>query len=587
MAKSIADFDNNCRLHSSPRECSLASFTSQEILTRFALRAAALTVIAGLTATVILVRPGSETVAAAAQPAVDEDLALVPTDAVGFIHVRAADLWKNDIFAGFRQTFERAGPKALTALDAQFVPKISTFDRATVFVLIDERQRPLPYLVLRFTAPFNPTEVVDAYLPNAAKTNHGGKTVYHGERGDFELYFPDNKHIMVSPPDAMIRYIKHESPKSGAMSYGLKLAASGKPVVGSVNGAALPIPPRELEMLPAEARPLIKAEHVTISLDLAAGAKIDLVGGYKNEADAEAAEKAIKALAEFAERNSRRSSRPGKKLSIRRCRGRWRTCPRCYCPSFRSEPSIRSMTTGEPGRDREAERARNSASVTLPKELVAGGRRRRRRHGVLMPAVAKVRVAAAKMVGQNNPSRSLSLASTTRYVWSAPHDIVDKNGKPLLSWRVAILPFIEQDNLYKQFRLDEPWTASTTSHSRMSRSRSIWLHWPTRKLPPGMTHYRRSPVPAPFSSREAIEVSGDIPDGTSNTILVVEAGDPIPWPSPATSVRSEKAAEAVPGVADIVNIASATAPCGPSIREGPDREDAQERDYPKRRRTTR
>ena len=38
-----------------------------------------------------------------------------------------------------------------------------------------------------------------------------------------------------------------------------------------------------------------------------------------------------------------------------------------------------------------------------------------------------------------------------------PHDITDKDGKPILSWRVAILPFIEQDNLYKQFKLDEPW----------------------------------------------------------------------------------------------------------------------------------
>jgi hypothetical protein len=35
--------------------------------------------------------------------------------------------------------------------------------------------------------------------------------------------------------------------------------------------------------------------------------------------------------------------------------------------------------------------------------------------------------------------------------------ILGKEGKPLLSWRVAILPFIEQDELYKQFYLDEPW----------------------------------------------------------------------------------------------------------------------------------
>ncbi len=35
--------------------------------------------------------------------------------------------------------------------------------------------------------------------------------------------------------------------------------------------------------------------------------------------------------------------------------------------------------------------------------------------------------------------------------------ILDKNGKPLLSWRVALLPYIEQDALYRQFKLDEPW----------------------------------------------------------------------------------------------------------------------------------
>ncbi|MGL4419542.1 MAG: sigma-70 family RNA polymerase sigma factor, partial [Gemmataceae bacterium] len=42
-----------------------------------------------------------------------------------------------------------------------------------------------------------------------------------------------------------------------------------------------------------------------------------------------------------------------------------------------------------------------------------------------------------------------------------PSDIIDaKTKKPLLSWRVAILPFIEQDNLYREFKLDEPWDSA-------------------------------------------------------------------------------------------------------------------------------
>jgi RNA polymerase sigma factor (sigma-70 family) len=38
-----------------------------------------------------------------------------------------------------------------------------------------------------------------------------------------------------------------------------------------------------------------------------------------------------------------------------------------------------------------------------------------------------------------------------------PAALVGKEGKPLLSWRVLVLPYLEQDNLFKQFKLDEPW----------------------------------------------------------------------------------------------------------------------------------
>ena len=38
-----------------------------------------------------------------------------------------------------------------------------------------------------------------------------------------------------------------------------------------------------------------------------------------------------------------------------------------------------------------------------------------------------------------------------------PAAICDKKGKKLLSWRVAILPFIGQEALYRKFKLDEPW----------------------------------------------------------------------------------------------------------------------------------
>ena len=38
-----------------------------------------------------------------------------------------------------------------------------------------------------------------------------------------------------------------------------------------------------------------------------------------------------------------------------------------------------------------------------------------------------------------------------------PRAILDKNGKPLLSWRAQMLPNLEEIALYEQFHLDEPW----------------------------------------------------------------------------------------------------------------------------------
>jgi len=38
-----------------------------------------------------------------------------------------------------------------------------------------------------------------------------------------------------------------------------------------------------------------------------------------------------------------------------------------------------------------------------------------------------------------------------------PRATFDKSGKPLLSWRVLILPYLGQEELFKQLKLDEAW----------------------------------------------------------------------------------------------------------------------------------
>jgi RNA polymerase sigma factor (sigma-70 family) len=172
--------------------------------------------------------------------------------------------------------------------------------------------------------------------------------------------------------------------------------------------------------------------------------------------------------------------------------------------------------------------------------------------------------------------------------------ITGKDGKPLLSWRVAILPFIEQDNLYRQFKLDEPWdsphnkkllaqmprvfapigakprTAHSTFYQYVVGSEAVFTQWSAPKAPgggagprpgasggPGPNPSGAGSGPGPAAGAGAPEGAGigtggpggattipgagpagapripaSIPDGTSNTLLIVEAGRAVPWTKP-------------------------------------------------------
>jgi hypothetical protein len=76
----------------------------------------------------------------------------------------------------------------------------------------------------------------------------------------------------------------------------------------------------------------------------------------------------------------------------------------------------------------------------------------------LLPATQSAREAARRAQCTNNIKQiMLAMHNYHSANNSFPRDITDKDGKPLLSWRVAILPYIEQAELYNKFKLDEPW----------------------------------------------------------------------------------------------------------------------------------
>jgi hypothetical protein len=115
-----------------------------------------------------------------------------------------------------------------------------------------------------------------------------------------------------------------------------------------------------------------------------------------------------------------------------------------------------------------------------------------------------------------------------------PAVVYGEDGTPLYSWRVLVLPYLDQGELYREFHLDEPWDSP--------HNLALLPRMPSSYAPPSGKAWKVPPhhtvchvfvgKGAAFEGREGLCLSADFPDGTSRTLLLVEAGEPVPWTRP-------------------------------------------------------
>ncbi len=153
---------------------------------------------------------------------------------------------------------------------------------------------------------------------------------------------------------------------------------------------------------------------------------------------------------------------------------------------------------------------------------------------LLLPAVQSVREAARRTETMNGVRQMLlAMLNYESAHEKFPGDICDADGKPLLSWRVAILPFIDgQMGLYEQFHLDEPWD-SEHNKALLEQMPEEWKSAGIQ-LPPGMCNLVGVSGPGTFLGGKTLKTR-DILDGLSNTVAIVEvdADRSVPWTQPA------------------------------------------------------
>jgi len=468
--------------------------------------------------------------------ALTTDLTLIPGNAAGFVHLEVAKVWKTDAMSEIRKIVERAGPKAFASLDADYKPKPSTLDRVTLVMLSVKTPRTEDIkmvTILAFNEAFVADDVRKLYMPKAEPKKAGGKEYFTDELYGVSLHFADDRTIVFGDAETIPEFLKIVGQPTGPLRDAV-VANAGKPMIACVNLKEIAFLAELEGQLPPEIKPLLKAERLTLTAELGKRVTVRADVTFANQPDAKAGDDALRKAADLARVQLKE---PRDELE----RALFDKKPRNAGKLDELTTAVMALgglgalnTLDEILAELPFKRdgANIGASFTLPEWATPYVGTLMVSAGVALPGIQKLRSSAAQMQSANN-LKQIGLAMHGYHDTHGtfpPAAIRDKKGKKLLSWRVAILPYIEQDALYKLFKLDEPWDSE--HNIKFSKVRVKTYMDPRVPNETGDTHYKVFVgKETPFNWLQSSKIQ-DIQDGSSNTVMVVAAGDAVPWAKP-------------------------------------------------------
>jgi hypothetical protein len=465
------------------------------------------------------------------QAALPTDLASVPGNAYGFAHFRVKDAWKTEGLAPIRGLLERLGEETLQKFDGRFKPKPSSLEAVTFYVLpIKESAEPPIMTLMRFSDEVSLLSIFPEGATLKKIKSPKGEAFLEVESG-LLIAKLDAKTISLSTLQVFemdAKFVK----ETGALDASIAQAATGEPLIIAGNVEKI-VGPAVIEVEePFRALAAIEFFKIAVGMDQIAKIKIEVNYGTKEKlaAAVEAKGKAISmGKAMIAEQKKTTlamimgDGKPAKLSELPNAMGGlFGYANMLAYEKLLDELPIKTTDTSFTS---EFE-MNNSAAVTAGVAAVGVG--------LLLPAVQKVREAAARAQSQNNLKQiGLCFHNYHDTYTTFPTGIMSKTGKPLLSWRVQILPFIEQEALYRQFKLDEPWDSE--HNKKLIPMMPKVFHDPRavgNEMAEGKTHYLCLQGPTtPFGIGTKSSFA-NIVDGTSNTLMVAEAADAVEWTKP-------------------------------------------------------
>jgi hypothetical protein len=444
---------------------------------------------------------------------ISSDMALVPGDAQAFVTVRVGDVWNLDVTQSIvKQAPE--GRELAHKAEMEFGIGPADVERMTL-VMMDLQKQPSFAIVAAKKALDRQKLLAKAGDAGGKEIEYKGKK-YHSAKKETALYFVDAKTLVIGEEEAVKQFIDHQkSPKSpdGGLKDALKLASGKTHVVawakvpaGQLKQAGGQLPPQA-----AQFQALLDLKEGMVALDLGNTLVLDVTLGFENSTKADAAKKGIDEAVKMA-----KAFMPLLKMQGMGAGAQAQQAQQAF---EKLEKALNSV-----GVDQRGSSVHVGMKAELDPAILAG---------LTLPAVQKVREASNRVAGSNN----LKQIGLALHLYHDAHGhfppavIYSKDGKkPLYSWRVELLPYLEQQALYDEFKKDEPWD-SEHNKKLIPRMPAVFAT-PSQAQRPGFTNYRLFTGPqTPFDGKKTTKMA-EVKDGLSNTLGVVESVFAVEWTRP-------------------------------------------------------
>jgi hypothetical protein len=436
-------------------------------------------------------------VAADGAPGLPAALRYVPADAASFVYVDAAKLWGGPLGKSLQKADPSTFDELTTFTKKRFGAGPEALESATLFVPTMKANE--LGVVLVFKAPFDRAKLKAGFDEMVLR---GSKSAVLTPTDRIAILLVDLDEKTYGKPQPV--------DKKGPLTEAIHAAGTGKHLL--VAGSAFASLTDELraDVFPG-VRPLLQADSIMGIIDLDKDLKVELRVKAATPPRAREAGKALELLGTLAQ------GLIGQSVNE-------------FSQQLDKDPALKDLVTLLKGlqtglkdakfvTEGNMARAMMKVPADLPFSLA------------YLTGKRKVKEAAARAQSSNNLKQiALALHNYASVMGSLPPAAVcDKTGKPMLSWRVLILPYIEQQELYKEFKLDEPWDSE--------HNKKLLIKMPKIYELPGMpneTHYRvfvgNDAMFEYLKGPKLIDVHNA--DGISNTIMVVTAKDAVPWTKP-------------------------------------------------------